>query len=162
MIYQKRFASVSPQLLEKKQPWRTSSGLQIKSNGSLCTGFWPAAGQRETELIIGSQCDVEISFAREVDSLAIEFYAVCDDAEQCPQTLLEIERPNQAGRPDQPGHFFWLTLAEDFAIDSVPGAYTTEPRWQILPGPLRRLTLSTSPHAQLHIRNLKWTPVRRQ
>ena len=73
MIYEEHFAHVKRQFLTHKQTLLTPSGLSIRSNGTSWTGFHEAfKGDEGTELVIGEQSDVEITFSQEVESLRLE------------------------------------------------------------------------------------------
>ena len=75
MIYEEHFAHVKRQLLWHKQTLLTPSGLRIRSNGTSWASIHEAfKGEDGTELVIGEQSEVEISFSQEVESLRLECY----------------------------------------------------------------------------------------
>lgn len=84
MIFEECFTHVARQFLWHKQTLCTASGLSIRANSTSWTGFHEAfRGDDGTELVIGENSDVDITFAQEVECLRLEYYVVsdflCDD-----------------------------------------------------------------------------------
>jgi len=158
MIYEEHFADVERQFLTHKQTLLTPSGLSIRSNGTSWTGFHEAfKGDEGTELVIGEQSDVEITFSQEVESLRLEYYVVSDQHFEDVQLLLDTDGYDTGPFAPAPRNFYWLTLSGSGFTEFMPGPISTQPYHQLLAGPFRRLTISTSQAGTVHIRKLEWT-----
>jgi len=158
MIYEEHFAHVKRQFLTHKQTLLTPSGLSIRSNGTSWTGFHEAfKGDEGTELVIGEQSDVEITFSQEVESLRLEYYVVSDQHFEDVQLLLDTDGYDTGPFAPAPRNFYWLTLSGSGFTEFMPGPISTQPYHQQLAGPFRRLTISTSQAGTVHIRKLEWT-----
>lgn len=162
MIFEEHFQHIERQFLWHKQTLRTESGLSIRSNSTSWTGFHEAfKGEDGTELVIGEHSDVEIRFAQEVECLRMEYYVVsdflCDDL--C--MLFDAENLEYDQVAPAPRNFYWLTLEGSGFRDLRPGPIATQPYHQVIEGPFRRLTISTSHAGTVHIRSLEWTGTRR-
>ncbi|MCX2890850.1 hypothetical protein DMX11_21310 [Pseudomonas sp. LB-090624] len=162
MIFEEHFQHVERQFLWHRQTLFTPSGLSIRSNSTSWTGFHEAfKGEDGTELVIGEHSDVEISFAQEVECLRLEYYVVsdflCDDLHM----LFDAENLDYDLCAPVPRNFYWLTLEGSGFRDLRPGPIATQPYHQVIDGPFRRLTISTSQAGTVHIRRLEWTGTRR-
>ncbi|MDD2132972.1 hypothetical protein [Pseudomonas kurunegalensis] len=162
MIFEEHFQHVERQFLWHKQTLRTASGLSIRSNSTSWAGFHEAfKGEDGTELVIGEHSDVEITFAQEVECLRLEYYVVsdflCDDLHM----LFDAENHHYDLVAPAPRNFYWLTLEGRGFHDLRPGPIATHPYHQVIDGPFRRLTISTSQAGTVHIRRLEWTGTHR-
>jgi hypothetical protein len=158
MVYEEHFAHIKRQLLWHKQTLLTPSGLRIRSNGTSWAGVHEAfKGEDGTELVIGEQSEVEISFSQEVESLRLECYVVSDQHFEDVTMLMDTEGVDWDGIAPTPHNFYWLTLSGSGYTEFMPGHFCTQPCYQHLPGPFRRLTISTSRAGTVHIRKLEWT-----
>ncbi|MFP3444463.1 hypothetical protein [Pseudomonas sp. SIMBA_067] len=158
MIFEEHFQHVERQFLWHKKTLHTASGLSIRSNSTSWTGFHEAfRGEDGTELVIGEHSDVEIVFAQEVECLRLEYYVVsdflCDDLHM----LFDAERVDCDLATPIPRNFYWLTVEGSGFRDLRPGPIATNPYHQVIDGPFRRLTISTSQAGTVHIRRLEWT-----
>ena len=162
MIFEEHFQHVERQFLWHKKTLQTASGLSIRSNSTSWTGFHEAfKGEEGTELVIGEHSDVEIVFAQEVECLRLEYYVVsdflCDDLHM----LFDAERVDCDLATPIPRNFYWLTVEGSGFRDLRPGPIATNPYHQVIDGPFRRLTISTSQAGTVHIRRLEWTGTHR-
>ena len=158
MIYEEHFAQVNRQFLCHKQTLLMPSGLSIRSNGTSWTGFHEAfKGEDGTELVIGEHSDVEITFSQEVESLRLDYYVVSDQHFDDVQMLLDTDGIDMDLTAPTPRNFYWLTLSGSGYTEFMPGPIATQPYHQLLAGPFRRLTISTSQAGTVHIRKLEWT-----
>ena len=162
MIFEERFQDIERQYLWHKQTFHTTSGLSIRSNSTSWTGFHEAfKGEDGTELVIGEHSDVEIVFAQEVECLRLEYYVVsdflCDDLHM----LCDAEQVDCDLATPVPRNFYWLTVEGSGFRDLRPGPIATHPYHQVIDGPFRRLTISTSQAGTVHIRRLEWTGTHR-
>ena len=162
MIFEEHFQHIERQILWHRQTLRTASGLTIRSNSTSWTGFHEAfKGEDGTELVIGEHSDVEITLAHEVECLRLEYYVVsdflCDDL----QMLFDTESHDYDLVAPAPRNFYWLTLEGSGFRDLRPGPIATHPYHQVIDGPFRRLTISTSQAGTVHIRRLEWTGTNR-
>ena len=162
MSYQEHFSQVERQFLSHKKILHTQSGLRIRSNSTSWAGIHEAfKGDDGTELVIGECCEVEIGFAHEVESLKLEYYVVSDFFSDDLHMLFDTENYYYDLVAPAPRNFYWLTLDGSGFRDLRPGPIATEPYQQIIDGPFRRLTISTSQAGTGHIRKLEWTGTRR-
>ncbi|AXM96923.1 hypothetical protein ACU5P1_02155 [Pseudomonas plecoglossicida] len=158
MVYEEHFAQVPRQHLSHKQTLLTPSGLSIRSNGTSGAGFHEAfKGEHGTELVIGEHSDVEIAFEQEVDSLLLEYYVVSDRHFDDVRMLLDTDGYDVDLIAPTPRDFYWLTLSGSGYTEFLPGPLATQPYHQVIGGPFRRLTISTSQAGTVHIRKLEWT-----
>ncbi|HDS1816443.1 TPA: hypothetical protein QEM96_001074 [Pseudomonas putida] len=162
MIFEERFTHVTRQFLWHRQTLRTASGLSIRSNSTSWTGFHEAfKGEDGTELVIGEHSDLEITFSQEVQCLRLEYYVVsdflCDDLHM----LFDAENHDYDLLAPAPRNFYWLTIEGSGFTDLMPGPISTHPYHQVIDGPFRRLTISTSQAGTVHIRRLEWTGTQR-
>ncbi|MDZ3994103.1 hypothetical protein [Pseudomonas sp. Teo4] len=158
MTYEEHFQHVERQFLCRRQALRTPSGLSIRSNCTSWAGFHEAfKGEEGTELVIGEHCDVEIAFSQEVETLTLEYYVVSDDHFIDVQMLLDTEGCDYDLIALPPRNFYWLTLSGSGYTEYMPGPVATTPYQQMISGPFRRLTISTSQAGTVHIRKLAWT-----
>ncbi|WP_343597752.1 hypothetical protein [Pseudomonas sp.] len=158
MTFKENFSHVRRQSLEYKQTLHMPTGLSIRSNSTSCTGFHEAfKGPEGTELVIGELCDVEIAFRQEVESLLIEYYVVSDQHFEEVQLLLDTDGCDMDLISPVPRHFYWLTLSGSGYTDYRRGPVSSQPYQQIIEGPFRRLTISTSLAGTVNIRRLEWT-----
>ncbi|CAI3810148.1 hypothetical protein GLGCALEP_06067 [Pseudomonas sp. MM221] len=162
MIFEEHFQHVERQFLWHKQTLHMASGLSIRSNSTSWTGFHEAfKGEDGTELVIGEHSDVEITFAHEVECLRLEYYVVsdylCDDLHM----LFDTESHDYDLAAPAPRNFYWLTVEGSGIRDLLPGPIATHPYHQVIDGPFRRLTISTSQAGTVHIRRLEWTGTNR-
>ncbi|WP_313200737.1 hypothetical protein [Pseudomonas sp.] len=158
MTYEEHFAQVERQFLWHNQTVLTPSGLKIRSNGTSWTGLHEAfKGNEGTELVIGEHSDVEITFNQEVECLRLEYYVVCDQHFDDVQMLLDTDGYDRDLIVPVPRNFYWLTLSGSGYTDFRPGPVSTAPYHQVIQGPFRRLTISTSQAGTVHIRKLEWT-----
>ncbi|NBB05638.1 hypothetical protein [Pseudomonas monteilii] len=162
MIFEEHFQHVERQFLWHKQTLRTASGLSIRSNSTSWTGFHEAfKGEDGTELVIGEHSDVEITFAQEVACLRLEYYVVSDFLCEDLNMLFDADNNDYDLIAPAPRHFYWLTLEGYGVRDLRPGPIATSPYHQVIDGPFRRLTISTSQAGTVHIRKLEWTGTHR-
>ncbi|MBO9552111.1 hypothetical protein [Pseudomonas sp.] len=162
MTYEEHFAQVERQFLWHNQTLLTPSGLKIRSNGTSWTGLHEAfKGEDGTELVIGEHSDVEIAFKEEVESLRLEYYVVSDQHFDDVQMLLDTDGYDMDLIAPVPRSFYWLTLSGSGYTDFRPGPISTQPYHQVIDGPFRRLTISTSQAGTVHIRRLEWTRTKR-
>jgi hypothetical protein len=68
-------------------------------------------------------------------------------------------RPQRDFQPCNSTNTFWLTLSGLAGTESVPGHYASSPTRQLLLGPFRTLTISTTHAGTVHIPALSWQPV---
>ncbi|BBH43946.1 hypothetical protein [Pseudomonas sp. KU43P] len=158
MIYEEHFAQLKKQSLSHNKTLQTSSGLSIRANGTSWTGFHEAfKGDDGTELVIGEHSDVEIAFNQEVESLRLEYYVVSDQHYDDVQMLLDTDSYDVDLIVPVTRNFYWLTLSGSGFTEFMPGPISTQPYQQVIAGPFRRLTISTSQAGTVHIRKLEWT-----
>ncbi|MFT0518969.1 hypothetical protein [Pseudomonas faucium] len=158
MIYEEHFAQVQRQFLWHKQALLTPSGLSICANGTSWTAFHEAfKGENGTELVIGEHSEVEIVFSQEVESLCLEYYVVSDPHYDDMHVLQDADGHEADLFVPVPRSFYWLTLSGSGHTAFLPGPIATQPYHQILDGPFRCLTISTSQAGTVHIRKLEWT-----
>ncbi|WDY58475.1 hypothetical protein [Pseudomonas sp. PSKL.D1] len=158
MIYEEHFARVQRQSLLQEQMVETPSGLSIFSKCTSWAGLYEAfKGEDGTELVIGEQCEVEIHFNQEVEKLCLEYYVVSDHHYDDVQMLFDTDGYDMDLCAPAPRSFYWLTLSGSGYTDSWPGPIATQPYYQEIVGPFRRLTISTSRAGTVHIRRLEWT-----
>ncbi|MFJ4345919.1 hypothetical protein [Pseudomonas sp. NPDC089401] len=159
MTYEEHFAQVERQFLRHNHPLKTPSGLSIRANSTPCTtGLYEAfKGNDGTELVIGEHSDVEITFREEVEHLCLEYYVVSDQHYDEVQMLVDTHDCDYDLFAPVPRNFYWLTLSGSGYTDFMPGPVSTHPYQQEIPGPFRRLTISTSQAGTVHIRSLQWT-----
>ncbi len=162
MIFEEQFNHVERQFLWHKQTLSTASGLSFESRSTSWIGFHEAfKGEDGTELVIGEHSEIVINFDQEVECLRLEYYVVsdffCDDL--C--MLFDAENHDFGLVAPPPRNFYWLTLEGSGYRDLRPGPVATRPYHQVIDGPFRRLTISTSQAGTVHIRKLEWTSTRR-
>ncbi|MFJ4154432.1 hypothetical protein ACIPZF_06415 [Pseudomonas sp. NPDC089752] len=163
MSYVEDFVHVQRQLLGHNKPVVMQTGWSICANGTAWTGFHAAfKGGEGTELVIGEHSDVEIAFDKEVESLKIEYYVVSDQHFDDVQMLLDTDGLDTDPFAPPARSFYWLTLTGSGYTEFMPGPISTKPYQHELPGPFRRLTISTSQAGTVHIRKLEWTGTCRQ
>ncbi|NQD56764.1 hypothetical protein HP546_15575 [Pseudomonas sp. CM25] len=162
MMFEEHFQQVDRQSLPHKQTLLTPSGLSIRSNSTSSSGFHEAfKGEDGTELVIGEHSDVEIAFAQEVECLRLEYYVVSDFLGDDLHMLFDAGNHNYDLIAPAPRNFYWLTLEGSGFRDLRPGPIATQPYHQVIDGPFRRLTISTSQAGTVHIRKLEWTGTQR-
>ncbi|BDM20640.1 MULTISPECIES: hypothetical protein [Pseudomonas] len=158
MTYEEHFAKVERQFLYHNQTIITPSGLKIRCNSTSWTGLHEAfKGDDGTELVIGEHSDVEIAFDQEVERLQLEYYVVSDQHYDDVQMLLDTDGYDMDLAAPVPRNFYWLTLSGSGYTDFRLGPISTQPYYQVIDGPFRRLTISTSQAGTVHIRKLEWT-----
>jgi len=158
MTYEEHFTRVKRQCLWHSQTVVTPSGLEIRSNGTSWTGLQQAfEGDDGTELVIGEHSDVEIAFTHEVECLRLEYYVVSDRQLDDAQMLLGTDDCIMGLPAPAPRNFYWLTVTGSGYTDFRPGPVCAQPYHQLIDGPFRRLTISTSQAGTVHIRKLEWT-----
>jgi hypothetical protein len=158
MTYEEDFAQLERQFMRPSQTILTPSGLKIRSNGTSWIGLHEAfKGDDGTELVIGEHSDVEIAFNGEVECLRLEYYVVSDQHFDEVQMLLDTDGYDMDLIAPTPRSFYWLTLSGSGFTDFRPGPISTQPYHQLIDGPFRRLTISTSQAGTVHIRRLEWT-----
>ncbi|PRN05052.1 hypothetical protein A0O30_09650 [Pseudomonas sp. LLC-1] len=162
MIFEEQFNHVERQFLWYRHVLRTESGLRIRSKSTSWAGIHEAfKGDEGSELVIGEHCEVEIGFAHEVECLRLEYYVVsdflCDDLHM----LFDAENHHYDLVAPAPRNFYWITLEGSGFRDLRPGPIATHPYHQVIDGPFRRLTISTSQAGTVHIRRLEWTGTHR-
>lgn len=119
--------------------WRTPSGLSIVSHGMAYSAqYHTDEGQVGTELVVHGQCDIEITFDQTVDCLLLE---------------VDVRQLGCVGSTA-----YWLTLRDHHGVEFHPGPCRSGTFWHDVPGPFKRLTLSTLPMSTVHIRQLEWRP----
>ena len=158
MIFEERFNQVERQLLLHRQTLRTASGLSFHASSTSWIGFHEAfKGEDGTELVIGEHSEISIAFAQEVESLRLEYYVVSDFLSEDLHMLFDAENIDYDLVAPSPRIFYWLTLEGSGFRDARPGPIATHPYYQVIDGPFRRLTISTSHAGTVHIRKLEWT-----
>ncbi|QXH51114.1 hypothetical protein KSS94_24775 [Pseudomonas fakonensis] len=158
MTYQESFEHITPQFLAASTAYHTDSGLSIRAKGTAWAGFHTAfKGDEGTELVIGEHCEVEIVFLQEVEQLLVEFYVVSDQYPDDVQMLIDTEGLNYTLPLEPQRNFYWITLSGSGFTEHLPGPVASQPHSQLLFGPFRRLTISTSQAGTVHIRKLAWT-----
>lgn len=75
--------------------------------------------------------------------------------------LFDAERVDCDLATPIPRNFYWLTVEGSGFRDLRPGPIATNPYHQVIDGPFRRLTISTSQAGTVHIRRLEWTGTHR-
>ena len=162
MIFEERFNQVERQLLLHRQTLRTASGLSFHASSTSWIGFHEAfKGEDGTELVIGEHSEISIAFAQEVESLRLEYYVVSDFLSEDLHMLFDAENIDYDLVAPSPRIFYWLTLEGSGFRDARPGPIATHPYYQVIDGPFRRLTISTSHAGTVHIRKLEWTGTHR-
>ncbi|MCX2686268.1 hypothetical protein OO306_12005 [Pseudomonas sp. DCB_AW] len=162
MIFEEHFTGVVPQFLRYQQPLDMPSGLTIHSNSTSWSGFEAFKGEDGTELVIGEHSEVQIAFTEEVESLWLEYYVVRDFPYDNVHMLFDAQNHYYDMLVPAPRNFYWLTVEGNDYPDLRPGPIVTQPCEQVIDGPFRRLTISTSQAGTVHIRKLEWTGTRRQ
>ena len=158
MTYEEQFAQVERQSLSHNQTLLTPSGLRIRANGTSWTGVQEAfKGEDGVELVIGEHSDVEIAFSQEVEHLRLEYYVVSAQHFDDVQMLFDTNDHDLDLFSPVPRTFYWLTLSGSGFTEFMPGPIATQPYFQEIAGPFRRLTISTSQAGTVHIRRLQWT-----
>ncbi|WP_313299300.1 hypothetical protein [Pseudomonas sp.] len=160
MTYEEHFDQVVPQFLHSRQTMTTPSGLQISANGTCWIRQREAAtGESGAELVINEHSDVQISFSHEIASLRLEYY-VQSQRPVAQQPLPEGQETAVSVAAERRS-VYWLTLSGSGFTDFKPGPLASEPSHQVLAGPFRRLTISTSEAGSVHVRKLQWTRTNR-
>jgi len=162
MIFEEHFTGVVPQFLRYLEPLDMPSGLSILSSSTSWSGLYEAfKGEDGTELVIGEHSEVQIAFTEEVESLWLEYYVVSDFPYDNVNMLFDAQNHHYDLLAPTPRNFYWLTVEGSGYRDLRPGPIATQPYEQVIDGPFRRLTVSTSQAGTVHIRKLEWTGTRR-
>ena len=162
MIFEEQFQDVDRKVLEYTDTLHTASGLSFRSNSTSCVGFHEAfKGEEATELVISEHSEIMINFGQEVECLRLEYYVVSDFLCDELHMLFDAESHEFDMIVPPPRNFYWLTLEGSGFRDIRPGPIATCPYHQVIDGPFRRLTITTSLAGTVHIRKLEWTGTRR-
>jgi len=153
------FARLQPRNFIPHAIWQGNYGLSISSSCTSYAGLATAVnGNPGTELVIGQNNDLKIDFGKEVDRLMMEFYVVSDRLEFDEDDLIECEYRGRDPELLGPPPLYWLTLSGLAGTEIVPGHYASSPTRQLLLGPFRTLTISTTQAGTVHIPALSWQP----
>ncbi|CAM3664311.1 hypothetical protein CCOS865_05411 [Pseudomonas reidholzensis] len=157
MDHHQHFASVTPRDLRPHDIWQGASGLSITSSCTSFAGFYDAfRGDSGTELVIGENNDLQIDFGHEVDCLMLEFYVVSDCDWLSEEDRLECEYLGLDATLFDPPAAYWLTLSGQLGTEFIRGVYASSPTRQLLLGPFRKLTISTTQAGTVHIPAFSW------
>ncbi|MCO7522161.1 MULTISPECIES: hypothetical protein [Pseudomonas] len=126
--------------LSPSHDWNRSTGWKISTQGDVqWSHYLTAQDERAVQLTLTGECDVTIDFCRPVHDLSL-------DTQIC-----------RFGR--QVVHAYWLTFFDGDNV-FVPSPTQFGHHLHERSSPLCSLTLSTGPHSTVHLRALRWSPLR--
>lgn len=157
MEYHQQFGCVAPQALHQHRVWHGANGLRIMAT---CTSFAGFIDSFEInagiELVISENNNLLLDFGKEIDSLMLDFYVQSETPSLDVDDLIECESLGLDPELFAPPPLYWLTLSGQAGTEFVPGVFAAEPSRQLLLGPFRQLTITTSQAATLRIPGMTW------